>query len=586
MSLRTTTILVFPSATPAADLIKSVCDRHSARFRAMPDVQSIADALPVEPRGSQAVVIDISAADTLEAADLVELSRRAALVLVGRDEKLSRFARWAGADDYVFEHELSEQTIERALAHAFERRRGRAVVQHLLDHDPVTGAPHGASFRGRVTSAIEKAGKRSGGRVGVLLLDLDRFDVVNDTFGYDAGDTVLREAVARISRVTGRDSLARIHADKLAVTFDETTDRDELVRELRRVLEQPYMLERQEVQLTASMGVAEYPTDGNDADTLLRATTRAIRRAKHVGRNNLQLATSSLSPPALASRPRERFALERDLRHAVDRGELLLHYQPQLDVRTGEILGVEALVRWMRPGVGMVSPADFVPLLEETGLILPASDWIIETACQQVHDWIGRGLAPLRVAVNVSATQIRQRKLRASVERALSKTNLSPELLELELTEGLLIENNQASGAMLEALRAMGASISLDDFGTGYSSLSYLKRLPIDCVKIDRSFLKDIPQARADAAITSAIITLAHELGHRVIAEGVETAEQLAFLDEHACDGVQGFYLSRPLPADRCFEWLEAQHRKTRAASGSYATSAYMKQPAQSSGVG
>lgn len=581
MSLRATSVIVVPPQTPVAELARSVCTEREAQFVTLDDLRAVPAA--IEGSTAKVVLVDVSQCHELAAGDLVEISRRAALVLVGPGANLPRLARWAGADDYLFDRELSAPALERALKHALERRRGRALVQHLLDHDPITGAPHAAYFRGRVSEAITAARSREGGRVSVLLLDLDRFDVVNETFGYDAGDTVLREAVARLTRVVGREHLARVHADKLAVLFDEKTDRDDLVRGLRQALEPAYVLDRQDVQLTASMGVAEFPTDGADADALMRATTRAMRRAKHVGRNNVQMATSSLAPPALASRPRERFALERDLRHAVDRGELLLHYQPQLDVRTGQVLGVEALVRWNRPGVGMISPADFVPLLEETGLILPASDWILLAACQQIRDWMAQGLPPLRVAVNVSATQIRQRRLLPGVERALKLSGLMPELLELELTEGLLIENTNASGATLEALRQMGSSISLDDFGTGYSSLSYLKRLPIDVVKIDRCFLQEVPKVQTDAAITSAIITLAHELGHRVVAEGVETAQQLEFLEAHRCDAAQGFFLSRPLPADRCFEWLEAQMRSVRGSSGSYPTAGFASTAAQGS---
>ncbi|MBK6697910.1 MAG: bifunctional diguanylate cyclase/phosphodiesterase [Myxococcales bacterium] len=567
MTVRTTCILLVAPRTPLLAAAQELAQEHGTTVLVVADAATAVARLGETKR--PLVLVDLGRGERLSD-ELVALGKRAPLILIGDGASMPRVARWTGADDYLFARELTVTSLERAVGHAIERRRAQATVQHLMTHDPVTGAPHAAAFRSRLMDVIDRASLRAGGRAGLMLVDLDRFDVVNETFGFEAGDTVLREAVHRLQRLVGSSHLARFHADKLAIMFDETANQGELVQSVRTVLEKPYVLERQEVHLTASMGIAEYPSDAGDADNLIRATSKAMRRAKHVGRNNVQLASATLGASTHAAKPRERFALERDLRLAVDRGELLLHYQPQLDVRTGAVLGVEALVRWMRPGVGMISPADFVPLLEETGLIVPASDWILQTACQQIADWMGDGLPPLRVAVNVSATQIRQRRLLSGVEQALHSSGLAPNLLELELTEGLLIENTAASGSTLDAVRELGASISLDDFGTGYSSLSYLKRLPIDVVKIDRSFLREIPQVATDAAITSAIITLAHELGHRVVAEGVETAEQLDFLEKHDCDAVQGFYFSKPLPADKCLEWILARTRANRGTSGTY----------------
>ncbi len=558
MSLRAASVLVIPPKTPVAAAVQAVCEAEGATFSELRSVDAaiaVLDAAEPSTAGLRAVVVDVSALQWM-ASSLVELRRRVPLILVGDAPETARVARWSAADDYLFSHEVSEVAMGRALKHAFERRHGKALVQHLLDRDPVTGAPHGTAFRKHVSDALAEARAREGGTVRVVVADLDRFDVVNETFGFDAGDRILREAVARLARIVPRERLGRLYADKIAILVDDRDVQADLALAVKHALEQPYSIDRQDVPLTASLGVASFPADGDTADALLGAATRAMRRAKHVGRNNVQLATESLAPPAIGQKTRERFALERDLRRAVERGELLLHFQPQLDIATRAVLGVEALVRWMRPGVGMVSPGEFVPLLEETGLILPASDWILKAACAEVRSWMDAGLPPLRVSVNVSATQIRQRRLRQGVEAALAESGLPPSLLELELTEGLLIENTGASGAALDALREMGASISLDDFGTGYSSLSYLKRLPIDVVKIDRSFLQEVPRVRTDAAITSVIITLAHELGHKVVAEGVETVEQLDFLRDESCDAAQGFFFSRPLPGDRCLEWI------------------------------
>jgi EAL domain-containing protein (putative c-di-GMP-specific phosphodiesterase class I) len=310
--------------------------------------------------------------------------------------------------------------------------------------------------------------------------------------------------------------------------------------------------------MSASIGISTYPDDATDAETLLKNADIAMYRAKDLGRNNYQFYSAQMNKHTF-----ERLAMESSLRRALDRNEFVLHYQPKLDLRSGEIAGVEALVRWRHPDWGMVSPAQFIPLAEETGLIVQIGEWVLKTACEQSRTWRDQGIPAMRVAVNLSARQFGQKTLLADIAKTIAQTGLTPECLELEITESLVMHNPEHAADTLHKLKAMGINLSIDDFGTGYSSLAYLKRFPIDCVKVDRSFIKDIPNDSDDMAITKGIIALGHSLRLKVIAEGVETVEQREFLRANGCDELQGFLFSKPLPAEEVTALLKNHSPKS-----------------------
>jgi EAL domain-containing protein (putative c-di-GMP-specific phosphodiesterase class I) len=342
------------------------------------------------------------------------------------------------------------------------------------------------------------------------------------------------------------DTVGRLGGDEFVVLVEElpeTVHVTAIARKILTAVARPFVLEGQEFHITASIGISTYPDDSADMQTLLKNADIAMYRAKEQGKNNYQFYSAQMNVHSI-----ERLALESSLRRAVERDEFLLHFQPKVDILSGRVTGMEALVRWQQAGKALVQPAEFIPLAEETGLIVPIGEWVLTTACARLKCWQEQGLAPLRVAVNLSARQFVNESLLQDVARVLKTTGLDPSALELELTESMIMKDPERAVTLMVRLKAMGIHLSIDDFGTGYSSLSYLKRFPIDSVKIDRSFIQDIPGDADDAAITRAIIAMAHSLRLKVIAEGVETAEQLRFLREHGCDEMQGYYFSKPLP--------------------------------------
>jgi predicted signal transduction protein with EAL and GGDEF domain len=361
------------------------------------------------------------------------------------------------------------------------------------------------------------------------------------------------------------DTVSRLGGDEFAVLVENVTETRivaTIAGKLRKEIAEVLMLGSHEYQITASIGISAYPADGSDATTLLKNADIAMYRAKEQGKNNVQFYAAEMNAHSMA-----RLSLETGLRHALDRGEFLLHYQPKVDIASGRIVGMEALVRWMRPQLGMVSPAEFIPLAEETGLIVPIGAWVLRAACERNSAWQRMGMAPLRVAVNLSARQFVQANLVSEVARVLDASRLAPASLELEITESMVMDNPERAIQTLRQLKSMGIALAIDDFGTGYSSLGYLKRFPIDNIKIDRSFIKDIPRNADDASITRTIIDMTHNLRLRVVAEGVETAAQLEFLRQHGCDEMQGYYFSRPLAEDAFLALVQAQDAKTAIAA-------------------
>lgn len=432
------------------------------------------------------------------------------------------------------------------IAQIRERKLAEERFAHLAHHDSLTGLPNRVLFHDRLQLAMIEA-KRHHHSVAVLFLDADRFKTINDTLGHDVGDDLLKQIAQRLtSSLRAGDTVSRLAGDEFALILpavEDTNDTRHLARRLLGCFSEPFQLKEQHIFITASIGVTLYPGDATTVEGLLKNADTAMYRAKYAGRNNFQFYSAAMHDEAL-----KRLKLENCLRGSMERNELILHYQPLVNIKTGQIEGMEALLRWNHPEFGLVPPLDFIPLAEETGLIIPIGEWVLRTACSQARDWQIAGLAPLQLSVNLSARQF-QRDLAGVVSSILQETNLEPKYLELELTESVVMQNPEAAVATLDALDRMGVRLSIDDFGTGYSSLSYLKRFPIDKLKVDRSFVRDIPGDADDMLITTGIIGLAHSLGIQVVAEGVETHAQLGFLREQQCDVMQGYYFSKPLPA-------------------------------------
>ncbi len=439
-----------------------------------------------------------------------------------------------------------------------ERQLYQEELEHQAYHDALTGLANRNLLPDRIRQAILHA-HRAGQHVAVLLLDLDHFKLVNDSLGHAVGDSLLVSVAERLSAaVREADTVARIGGDEFVVVIADAEREDHITAATQRIMDavvEPVVIKGKELFASASIGVSVYPRDGADAETLLKNSDVAMYRAKEQGRNNYQFYT-----PEMNARLTERISLVAGLRRALKKNEFRLYYQPLVDVRSGDIVGLEVLTRWHSAQRGVVSPAVFIPVTEETGLIRPLGEWVLQTACAQGRLWQDMGMPGIVVAVNLSATQFRQKDLTAQVRQALAVSGLEPGRLELELTESVVMYNVDEVLATLRELKGIGVRISLDDFGTGYSSLSYLKRFPIDKLKIDRSFVRDVITNPEDAAIARAVIAMAHSLDMRVVAEGVETAEQLEFLRSNHCDQFQGYLYARPLPAAESTELLRAQY--------------------------
>ena len=424
-------------------------------------------------------------------------------------------------------------------------KRTEERLRHIAQHDILTGLPNRMLFEDRLDQALALA-RRNQAQVGVLFIDLDRFKIVNDTLGHASGDELLRMAAHRLRGcVREVDTVARLGGDEFAIILGDLASREDAALVARKVLQvmgRPFNLETQDVFVTASVGIALYGETADDGNIMEQADI-AMYHAKRAGRNNFHFFT-----PQMNELSQQKLALETDLRQALERNEFVLHYQPQVDPGTGRLIGVEALIRWQHQSRGLIAPSDFIPLLEDTGLIIPVGEWVMRTACQQAKQWLDDGIA-IRMAVNLSARQLLLEDLPNTVQSILDETSLPSELLEIELTESIVMENAAEAVAALARLKALGVRIALDDFGTGASSLSYLKHFPIDTLKLSSAIIVEVEQ-EADAAIAGAVLTMARNMKLSSVAEGVETAGQLDFLRREQCDSIQGFLISRPMPPE------------------------------------
>ena len=439
-----------------------------------------------------------------------------------------------------------------------ERIQAQERLLHAASYDALTGLPNRTLFFENLRHTIELAQDRNW-RVAVLCITLDRFKVINDSLGTALGDELLGQfstRLARCARARDRDAVGRLGGDEFALIVTMPRDQQDAVNmanEVREVLREPFDLDGQQAALTASIGIAMYPDDTADPGTLVKYADTAMVRAKEAGRDGFRFFTAGMNVQVLA-----RLDLELALRSALEDRQFVLHYQPKLELNTGRIAGAEALLRWNRPGYGLVYPAEFVPVMEETGLVVRVGEWIIDEACRQIAAWGADGVRDMRVAVNVSSRQFVEGDLEGVVRAALERHNVEPGLLELELTESALMSNAEHTTDVLTRLKALGLRVGIDDFGTGYSSLAYLKRFPIDKLKIDIAFVRDIVTNPDDAAIALAIISMAHSLHMQVVAEGVESRAQMAYLRRHRCDEIQGFHFSRALAPEKLAELVLA----------------------------
>ena len=465
-----------------------------------------------------------------------------------------------------------------------ERHEAEQRIRRLAYYDNITGLANRTLLKDHIRFSLSRA-ERHTRILALLFLDLDHFKRVNDTFGHNMGDDLLRQVADRLAScirecdyLARRDgspngeslpirdhTVARLGGDEFVILLPEIKAPEDAALVARRInaaFALPFILHDKEIYLTASIGISSYPMDGRDADSLLKHADAAMYHAKAQGRNRYQFYTTSINARAL-----ERLSLETSLRKALERDEFVLHYQPRLDIRSGRVISVEALVRWMNPELGLVPPGQFIPVAEETGLIVPLGEWVLREACRQAGRWKRTGTGPCCVSVNVSAAQLKQRDFKESIAAAIERGGIGPYELELELTESMLMDDVSASATLLKELKEIGVHVSIDDFGTGYSSLSYLKKLPIESLKIDQSFIRDITVDADDATIVTATIGLGQSLRLRVVAEGVEYEEQLEFLRTHGCDEAQGYLFGRPQAAAELDAWLRASpYWKTPAA--------------------
>ncbi len=480
------------------------------------------------------------------------------IVLTGHDDQtVALSAVKTGAQDYLVKGKLDRELLLRSMQYSIERKRYQEQLEYQANYDALTGLPNRNLLRDRLRQSV--FAQRFVRSIGVVFLDIDHFKFVNDSLGHNTGDKLLQNVAERLSEtVRDGDTVARLGGDEFILILSDQPGQEVIYRAMQRIMSriaEPIDIDGQELMVTCSAGISLYPQDGPDVETLLKNADAAMYQAKEKGRNNFQFYTAEMNRQVS-----ERLKTETSLRRALERDELALYYQPRFNVGTGALVGCEALLRWQHPERGLLLPERFIALAEETGLIVPIGEWVLRSACEQARAWQKEGCAPIAVSVNLSMRQFRQEALANAIDDALRRSGLEPRLLEMELTESLIMHDTEVAIRILLRLREIGVDISVDDFGTGHSSLSYLTKLPISALKIDQSFVQDIKgSGRTDEGLVAqTIISLARNLKLKVVGEGVETAAQFEFLKKHDCDEVQGFHLGKPMPAPE-FELFAAR---------------------------
>src|SRR6266849_3540041 len=486
------------------------------------------------------------------------------IVLTGNDDQtVALSAVKTGAQDYLVKGKLDRELLLRSMQYSIERKRYQEQLEYQANYDALTGLPNRNLLRDRLRQSV--FAQRFVRSIGVVFLDIDHFKFVNDSLGHNTGDKLLQNVAERLTEtVRDGDTVARLGGDDFILVLNDQPGQEVIYRAMQRIMNrvaEPIDIDGQELMVTCSAGISLYPQDGPDVETLLKNADAAMYQAKEKGRNNFQFYTAEMNRQV-----NERLKTETSLRRALERDEFELYYQPRFNVGSGALVGCEALLRWQHPERGLLLPERFIALAEETGLIVPIGEWVLKNACTQARTWQNGRSSPISVSVNLSLRQFKQEALANAVAAALKESGLDPCLLEMELTESLVMHDTDAAILVLTRLREIGVELSVDDFGTGYSSLSYLTRLPISALKIDQSFVHDIKgNDRADEGIVAqAIISLGHNLKLKVVGEGVETEAQFDFLKRHDCDEVQGFHFGKPMPAPE-FERFAAKSDGVRS---------------------
>jgi len=578
-------VLLVEDSLIDAQLIRRLLRRVTSSYYRVTHVRTLNDAvLSAEDLVPDVILADLNLPDsrgTQTVASLQTSYPDIPLVIVSawEDEAISLRSVKAGAQDYLVKGHIDGANLHRVIRYAIERKRTELELVRLAHFDQLTSLPNRTLLRERVDHAIARA-MRSGSGVATLILDMDRFKEINDMLGHEIGDKLLVEAARRIrASVRDQDTVARLGGDEFAVVLEGVSEAKEVLPVIERIiasLGEVTQIGGRELNSSISIGIAMYPENGNDLSELLRAADLAMYQAKSSGRGRYQFFADAMQEEA-----QSRHALEWALRRAVERNEFELVYQPQLCLRTGTVIGVEALLRWMSPTRGLLTPYHFIAGLEEFGLINQVGEWVLQTACEQIRRWQAMRFAPMRIAVNVSAQQFEDPMLIDKIRSALKETRLPPELLELELTESCLMSDPAQASALLREIRDVGVRIAIDDFGTGYSSLTYLHEFPLSALKIDKNFVQSVESNDRGGPISKMIIGLGQNLGLEVIAEGVETEAQLEYMRDHGCDVAQGYLYARPESPEDLTPWLQANQR----ASDTYVRSIPLKKRSGKSGA-
>jgi diguanylate cyclase (GGDEF)-like protein len=548
-----------------ARLVREMLNGGASRDFEVTHVERLADARAqlIQNVGTECVLLDLSLPDARRLEALMQLRAAAPdvpiVILSGlQDEQLAIKAVQEGAQDYLIKGRVDPDRLGRAISYAIERKQGELDLAHQATHDQLTGLPNRVLFMDRLTHALAWS-RRHDSTFAILFIDLDKFKLINDSLGHETGDQVLMEVARRLDdALRSSDTAARYGGDEFIVLCEDIKDEQQAVKIAERIidsLEAPLSLDNDNAFITASIGIVVASDSNTDPEILLREADSAMYRAKKRG------VRCELFDNDLRARVVERRAVERDLRAAIENEQFRVLYQPQVDLRTGKVVGVEALVRWDHPQRGLLTPADFLSLAEDTGLIVPIGNWVLEEALRQAEQWrTTRPDSRFTISVNLSARQHEDPNLVRNIENALARTGTDPASLCLEITETVVMKDVDATLKVFDALKGLGAKLSVDDFGTGYSSLTSLRRFPVDSLKVDRSFVSGLGNGHAaeDAAIVTAVISLAHNLGLTAVAEGIETSDQLAALRAMDCDMAQGFYFARPRPAAAIGELLGA----------------------------